>query len=618
MKTGVMMVQWADAADPETEVFTGTQQDVLAAYMACQANGSTLAHVSGSHDTGDGLISYSITAPKDDGRVALKAIPPEDFTVSPDTVRLRESPYCAFRSRERRDQLAADGYDADDIDSLSAYSDIGDGEIARERSQAGEEDHTESGDKTRDLVEVVYHFVRVFEGGKPAIYRIVTGNDEHVLLAQERVNAIPFAALCPYPISHRFYGQSLADRLIEIQKIKTAILRIMLDSGYYAMNQRVEVVEAGRTPNTLTDLMDNRPGGYVRVAAADTIRPIQAGALQFQPLPVLEYASVMGEQRSGVVRNAQGLNADTLHDTAAGMQTLVGAAQKRIRFMARLMAEAGMRDMLLLIHDALRTHSTRARMMRLQGKYVSVDPTAWGARTDMQIEVGRGHEHDLAMLNQVLQQQQAAIQNGALQVGLLTPANIFNTATKWAAKAGFKSPELFWNDPSSAPPQMPKPNPEMAKVQVMQQDAQARAQEAQQRLQLDAQKAQMDSAHRDADRQLDAQVKMHDIHTRAQADIYKAQLGAAQRGDQINKEIALKGKIAQDQTSIQAASLDQEDRHHVEDHLAGALGAVHGAHVAVIGDSHRAALDGIARVHAASLAPREITGGDVRPGGEPG
>ena len=289
MKTGVMMVQWSDADEAEAEVFTGTQQDVLAAYLACQANGSTLAHVSGS-DADDGLITFSVTPPKNDGRVALKAIPPEDFTTSPDTVRLRESPYCAFRSRERRDQLAADGYDEGPWSTASRpTATIGDGQIARERSQAGEEDHTESGDKTRDLVEVVYHFIRVFEDGKPSIYRVVTGNGETVLLAQERVNAIPFAALCPYPISHRFYGQSLADRLIEIQRIKTAILRIMLDSGYYAMNQRVEVVEAGRTANTLTDLM-GQPSGRLRPGRCGRHDPPDPG--RRPPVPTLAGARI--------------------------------------------------------------------------------------------------------------------------------------------------------------------------------------------------------------------------------------------------------------------------------------------------------------------------------------
>lgn len=616
MKTGVIMVQWADSPDPDAEVFEGTQQDVALAFLACQQNGSTLTHVAGSD--ADGLIRYSIAPPKADGRVELKAIPPEDFTVSPDTVRLRESPYCAYRCRERRDRLIADGFDADLVNELSGYSDIGDGIVARTRSEAGEQDHIEAGIKDRDLVEVIYHFIRIHDGGKETIWRVVTGNGETVLLSREQVNAIPFAALCPYPISHRFYGESLADRMLEIQRIKTAILRIMLDSGYYAMNQRVEVVETGRNEFTLTDLMDNRPGGYVRVSSPETIRPIQAGPLQFQPLPVLEYASVMGEQRSGVVRNAQGLNSDALHDTAAGMQTLVGAAQKRLRFMARLMAEAGLKDMLLLIHQCLRTNSTRARMMRLQGKFVPVDPTQWGERTDMQIEVGRGHEHDLAMLGQVLQQQQAAVQAGALQVGLLTPANLYASATKWAAKAGFKSPELFWNDPANVPPQPPKPNPEMAKVQVMAQDSQARALEAQQRLALDAQKLQIDSAHKDADRQLDAQVRMHDVTTRARADLMKTHMQIGQKADQTDKEMALKGAIASDQTAMQAAALHQADRHHVEDHIAAALGSAHEARVTVIGDSHRNALDHIASVHMASLAPKMITGGDVRPGGEPG
>ena len=342
-------------------------------------------------------------------------------------------------------------------------------------------------------MEVVYHFVRLYEDGKPVIYRVTTGNHEGVILDKTKVNRIPFAAVTPYAVTHRFYGYSLADKLIEIQKIKTALIRMLLNAGYFAQNQRYEVAMPKANAWTLRDLMDNRPGQHVRVQEAGTVTPIPTGTLPINAFDSLEYVSTMGEQRSGIVRNAQGLNPDTLHDTASGAAQLISAAQKRIRYMARMFAETGVKDLYLLVHDLLRTHATKAMVTRIRGKFVATDPTKWASRENMCVAVGvgaGGRDHDLAMLTQILNQQEKVVQSqGGPDGPLVTPQNVYATLVKFASRAGFKAPEMFWTDPSSLPPQPPKPNPEMARVQ-------AEAQVNQQRLALEQQKLQLDAGRR--------------------------------------------------------------------------------------------------------------------------
>jgi hypothetical protein len=86
-----------------------------------------------------------------------------------------------------------------------------------------------------------------------------------VLLEKEQVDHIPFAALTPYIVPHRFYGESVADKLIEVQKIKTTLLRMLLDSGYFALNQRMTVDVNKATEFTISDLLANQPGHPIRV-----------------------------------------------------------------------------------------------------------------------------------------------------------------------------------------------------------------------------------------------------------------------------------------------------------------------------------------------------------------
>ncbi|WP_230679057.1 portal protein, partial [Streptococcus pneumoniae] len=85
---------------------------------------------------------------------------------------------------------------------------------------------------------VYVHVIRVdaMDEGKPQIWRIVSDEKGTVLLDKEMLTCVPFAAGSPYRIPHRLYGRSLADLLIEVQKIRTALTRLHLDSGFFSIN----------------------------------------------------------------------------------------------------------------------------------------------------------------------------------------------------------------------------------------------------------------------------------------------------------------------------------------------------------------------------------------------
>lgn len=432
---------------------------------------------------------YRITARKmiRNGMVRMEAIPPEDFTVSDDTVRLPDTPYCAYRRRCRVQDLLTDGYDADKVAQLYEHETTSEEIIRQARDTAGEHsEHQFSNAAIEELrqVEVVEHYVRIDleDTGRPQIWRVVTGNNEACILEIEKRSRIEFAAITPYPQTHRFYGQSLADKTLEIQKWKTSLIRMLNDSGYFALNQRAEVDITGCTEDTIPALIDNTPGRPVPVKRQGTISPIQTAGPSFDMLAAIEFANTVSEQRTGVVRNAQGLNPDTLHDTAKGAQILIGAAQKRIRMMARQFAEGGVRDLFLGIHDLLRSNATMGDTIRLRNKWIDVDPSTWGRRKDVSIEIGigsGGREEKMVKFNLFAERiaQIVEMQQG-WKGPIVTEQNIYSLAEAFGDALDIKSPERFLNDPSQNPPQEEDgPDPEaqamMAKVQMEQQKAQA-------------------------------------------------------------------------------------------------------------------------------------------------
>jgi hypothetical protein len=448
----------------------------------------------------DGSVSFSL--PQLKGRVCYRAIPPEDFTVAQDTVTLAEGTYCAYRERARVQALIERGLDAEKVRKLPEFS-RRDESVDRARDEAGETDRGMAG-STGDLrvVEIRNHYLRIDRDGdgETELWRVVTDADEQVLLDLEEVDHIPFSALTPYMSAHRFYGESVADRLLEIMRIKTSLLRMMLDSGFFALNQRMAVAMDGANDFTIPDLLRNEPNVPVRMRSVGAVTPLQAGQLGFDVFGALEYASVMGEQRTGIVRNAQGLNPDTLHDTASGAMQLINAAQKRLRFIARVFAETGIKELCLGIHRTMRVNWTDQHAP-VRGKFgkqwKTAQPHQWPERDDMEVHVGPvSKDHELAMLSKQMEILQSVIQlQGGTQGPFVSEANVHNLLTAWSRAAGQKSPEQYWTDPQSPEvqqakaQQQPKPDPEMAKVQAQ---IAAQNQKAQADVQLAREKAAAD------------------------------------------------------------------------------------------------------------------------------
>jgi hypothetical protein len=186
------------------------------------------------------------------------------------------------------------------------------------------------------------------------------------------------------------------------------------------------------------------------------------------------------------VRNAQGLKPDTLHDTASGAMALMTNAQKRVRLIARVFAETGVKDLFLGVHACLRKYATQPVQAKLGGGWTQADPRSFAERKDMTVEVGvgsGGKEHAMLVGQQlaVLMQQVAAAPGGPQ---MITPAQVYNAAKFNVERGlGLKSVDPYIQDPAKAPPQeTPPPPPDPKLVEVQQ-----KGQLEREKMQLDAQ-----------------------------------------------------------------------------------------------------------------------------------
>ncbi len=144
-----------------------------------------------------------------------------------------------------------------------------------------------------------------------------------------------------------------------------------------------------------------------------TVPPIAEHAI-----PIMEYIDALKENRTGVTKYNQGLDADTLNKTATGISLIQNAAHQRLELIARIFAETGVKRLFRCVHALVRKYQDVPKTLRLRNRWVEVDVGDWRSRRDLTVSVGLGtgsKEQQIGQLMALLQmdQQIIAMQGGA-------------------------------------------------------------------------------------------------------------------------------------------------------------------------------------------------------------
>jgi hypothetical protein len=489
----------------------------------------------------------------------VMGVPPEEFGIERGARNIRDCNYCFHEVVTKTEgQLVAEGFDEDQVRSLDDYT--GNTEIetlARDTAQEHFGTITGESNSAARLVRITEHYVRMdYEGnGRPCLYQVITGGDQSEILRKDGrecitpFDAIPFATTTPVPMTHRFFGRSIAELVMPLQREKTALKRGALDNLYLHNNPRVEVAESNAGPNTLDDLLVSRPGGVVRTKTAGGLNWQVVPDITGSIFPMLQYLDAELETRSGLSKQSQGIDANALQNqSATAVAQVFSASQMRVKLIARIMAE-GVRDIFALLHGVIREHGQQQQTVRLRNAWINVDPRTWKTREDMTINVGLGaggKAQQFAQLMALANVQKQLIAGG--KSNLVGDRELYNTAAELTRIMGHKNPDRFFCDPTAVnpqtgqllhpPPAPPAPPPD-PKLLAMQARAQADQGAAAHKAQLEQQKAQSDAIHQQVKMQaeielarikaeLDAKMALLDTHLKAATQQQKMQHAEAQ------------------------------------------------------------------------------------------
>ena len=557
-KLGIIKVYWDDQTKFETYDMSGLDDASLNALMS---DPDVEIEITASTPVGEpmmdemtGMIveppmehSVRATYTHPDGRVKVEAVPPEEFLVSREAKSVEEADYVAHRRIVTVSELVAMGYDYDEVSKLSsAHEDMSTNVERYTRNKALSNEMNERNDPAMKKVLYVENYIKVdYDGdGIAELRKICTAGDGNKILMNEPCTMAPFATMCPDPEAHDLFGHSVAETVMDIQRIKSSIMRNTLDSLAMSIHPRIAVTEG---MVNMDDVLSTEVGAIIRQRSAGQVQPLSMPFVGREAFPVLQYMDQVKEARTGISKASAGLDASALQSsTATAVAATVSAAQQHIELIARIFAETGVKRMYQLVLHLITTHQDRERMVRLSNEFVPIDPRAFNSNMDVTINValGRGSDTErMMMLRQIGEMQKEAMATMGPQNPLTDINKLSNTLKAMTELAGFKDTSQFWADPAQfqPPPAQDKPDINEQLIQVQIQQIQADMQKKAAELQLGREKMIMDDDRKRDELEAELYVKAEEMQAK-----YGTQLNVAK----IKSDMAINREVMKAQADI--------------------------------------------------------------------
>lgn len=553
------------------------------------------------------VIGYSGRIKKTEKKsiVKVEAFSPDSLLVQRDWTSplLHDCPYVGRMMRVTLSELKMMGFEctAEELSSSDTRDASANGSrltdvdrIEAAGSQMVNDDNSDDDSMVEGWLRIEY--VLADKDGDGIAERLCVYRLQDKILKCEVTSHVPIATSSPILNPHRWDGMSEIDVVADLQELHTELLRQTLNNLYLTNNPRTKVLtDANWSPlANIDDLLDSRAGGVIRQrdvnAITEQVIPFSAGA----SMPMLEYVQGMRENRTGVSRQSQGLDPDSLNNTAKGKQIDMSASMQRIELIARIIAETLVKPIFQGILKVLTDGEMGKLAFRLRDEFVEYDPNEWRDQYDMTINVGLGTGDTQAKAQQLMAIMQ--LQKEGLALNLVTPKHLYHSASKIIENAGFKDVQNFVQDPSTA---APKPQPKPIEVQVKEMEIQADAAKHGAEMQADVQKFQAETQMTRETEQIKADAKLQEIRANlelqaandardAEREMHKAEMDAQLEQQRIEFErwkaqLASETQIYIEQMKMGSAQATQLQGNDANQALAQSIDGFNGTVNAVAG-----------------------------------
>lgn len=428
-------------------------------------------------ENGDGTFTVEFRREETVKRYIDLPIPSEEFLFSGRMRDIDDMGYKAHRTRKTISELIEMGFDRDTVESLpdDRAQDLDSRTVSRWNDEQVPSESVLPGMRQVWLLEEYVNIDLNDDGIAELVQVFRVGR---TVLQVEEVEENPFAVFCPFPRAHRMVGNGLADKVMDLQRIRSVIMRQTLDGIYLTNNPRMWLPNECQDENTIDDILTVRPGGLVRgKGAGGKPEPLYEPFDVQRGMSMLELLVGERESRTGITRLNQGLDADALNKTATGTALMQAQGQQMEEYIARNFAEAMARLFLkkyrlMKAHGAplMKAHGAPLKV-KVEGGWKAVNPSEWSDDVDVSIRVGLGSGRKDQRLG--YRAQLLALQERGLQAGLCTPKHVWKNVSGLIRDAALGEPGDFWQDPEAPDYQPPQPQPDPKAKELEMKGAQA-------------------------------------------------------------------------------------------------------------------------------------------------
>lgn len=406
-------------------------------------------------------LSGTISVTHRRSRVAVAAIAAEDIRFTPGARHEDQASFLGYVKRATASELAKLGLDEDEIEALRGHRPVSTEETDRQGGFVAGKERSGEDDSERPLWLCVAYIRADDDGnGVSELLRVVYAHGGATIGEAEAGRIIQrmrwdgpasVALATPILMPHALVGRCLFDQVQDLQQLGSVITRSLLDNLYLANRLRPVISDHVN----IDSLIDWTPGSPIRLRAGarpgdNHVAWLQVPNVTAGALTALEHLASVRENRTGVTRYNQGLDADSLNKTLGGLDRIMSAAQQRQDLIARVFAETAIKRLYRLIYRAIRGAATgpvRYWPGTASG-FADCDPTQWPDDMDLSVDVvGIGNREQalghLALIGS-LQEKLIALQGGRTDGPFVTAANVASGAQKLAETLGYRTPGLFF------------------------------------------------------------------------------------------------------------------------------------------------------------------------------
>jgi putative portal protein len=310
--------------------------------------------------------------------------------------------------------------------------------------------HKNNQDKAREEVTIYECYTKIdFNNDGILEDMIITVAGDVILRAEPNyMGRHPFFAISPTKDPHRIWvKRSYAELIGELQDMKVALTRQIVQN--IALTNDPKMILSEESIN-ISDYIEGRKVIRKKPGASmgDVAMSMPVNQLSPQTFQFLEWLEGQKENRTGITRYNQGLDASSLNKTATGISAILGQSAQRLELIARMYAETGISELFRFMVSLNQKFVDQETVVRLTNKQLRISPDDLNGNFDLVVNAGISiatKESTILTLQTMLT---ALMQTQAAGIPIVTPQNIYNLFKKWIESAGFKNYNDYVTDPA--------------------------------------------------------------------------------------------------------------------------------------------------------------------------